>query len=380
MRRALFGVVLSLLFLAHTASAQTPGAAASEVGRFGLGAEALLWWFKGSAGPPLVTDGLLSRPGTRVLLGGDDVDTNPNPGFRLTATYGLSERWGVEGSVLYVPTRSTSRTVGSSGLFGSHDLSIPFFDLTRNRERDTALSSAGVHAGRATEEFGTSLLGAELNGTMRIPLAVPARLDALAGVRYLRLRETYAFSTDSPDVPPQPAGVFRTRDEFDATNTFVGLQFGARAGTDRGPWFASAALKVALGAMMETVDVDGQLVTDEFTGNVGPPRTFAGGYFALPTNIGHHTRTVFAVVPEAGLTLGYRITPWLSVIGGYTFLYASHVVRAPEQINRNLNPTQSVAITGNLPAPLKGPAEPSFKFNGSDFWAQGLNAGLAFRF
>ena len=56
------------------------------------------------------------------------------------------------------------------------------------------------------------------------------------------------------------------------------------------------------------------------------------------------------------------------------------MVRAPEQINRQINPTQSVAITGNLPAPLRGSAEPSFKFNGSDFWAQGLNLGLAFRF
>ena len=380
MRHILAVVVLSWLFLAQTVSAQTPAAPASDAGRFSVGAEALLWWFKGASAPPLVTDGLLGQPGTRTLLGGEDVDTNPNPGFRLTGTYSLDERWGVEGSVFYVPTRSTSRSVSSSGQFGSKDLSIPFFDVTRNRESDTALSSAGVFSGRATEEFSNSFLGAELNGTYRIPLAMPLRLEALGGIRYLRLRESYTFSTDSPDIPPQPTGVFRTTDQFDTWNNFIGLQVGARARGDWGPWFGMAALKVGLGGMIETVEINGQLVTDEFTNNVGPPQTFAGGYFALPTNIGSRTRTVFAVVPELGLNVGYRITPRLSVFLGYTFLYASNVVRAPQQVNRNINPTQATAITGDLSSPLKGAAEPSFKFKSSDFWAQGLNIGLAFRF
>ncbi|MEW6284538.1 MAG: BBP7 family outer membrane beta-barrel protein [Candidatus Eremiobacterota bacterium] len=31
-------------------------------------------------------------------------------------------------------------------------------------------------------------------------------------------------------------------------------------------------------------------------------------------------------------------------------------------------------------ATLEGPAEPSFKFKSSDFWAQGINVGLSVRF
>ena len=112
----------------------------------------------------------------------------------------------------------------------------------------------------------------------------------------------------------------------------------------------------------------------------GPTETFPGGYFALPTNIGHHTRTVFAVVPEVGLNVGYRITPWASVFVGYTFLYANDVVRPGNQINRNINPTQSVSWGGGKFLNPQGPAEPSFKFNSSDFWAQGINVGLDFRF
>jgi hypothetical protein len=101
-----------------------------------------------------------------------------------------------------------------------------------------------------------------------------------------------------------------------------------------------------------------------------------GGYFAAPTNIGERTRTVFAVVPEAGLNVGYRLTPWMSIVAGYTFLYASDVVRAPQQINRTVNYSSFNAPPG-VPT---GPQEPAFKFKSSSFWAQGLNVGIALGF
>jgi hypothetical protein len=376
-RQAVVAATLSVLIFTGVASAQVSGASANP--SFTISAEALLWWFKGNATPPLVSDGLLGAPGTKVLLGDRDADTNPNPGFRLTASYDLTATWGIESSFFYIPTRSTSRTVGSSGQAGSTDLFVPFIDATIPGENVTQLSSRTLFSGRAREELSNSFLGAELNGTMRLPTLGPLRMDALAGFRYLRLRETYTFKTDSPNIPPQPADVFQTRDEFDATNNFYGLQAGVRARADWGPLFLSGLVKVALGAMVQSVDIDGQLLTNDFN-NFGTPLTFAGGYFAQPTNIGSHTRTAFSVVPEAGLTLGYRITPGLSVFAGYTFLYASNVVRAPQQVNRQINPTGAPAITGNPPRTLVGPAQPSFTFNASDFWAQGLNVGVAYRF
>ena len=377
MTHAIVAAALSLLVLAEAASAQTAGTAP---GPFTISAEALMLWFKHSPAPtPLVSDGLVGAPGTRVLLGGEDLDTNPNPGFRVTAGYALTDRWGVEGSFFYVPPRSSVRSVGSSGQIGSRDLSVPFVDATTGKESVTELSSAGSFAGSAREELRNSLLGAELNATMRLPTMGPLRVDSLGGFRYLRLRESYRFSTSSPNIPPEPADVFTTRDEFTATNNFFGLQVGARARIDWGALFLGGLVKVGLGAMVESVDIDGRLITNDFS-NFGPTQTLPGGYFAQPTNIGNHTRTVFAVVPEAGLTLGYQITPRMSVFGGYTFLYANNVVRAPQQVSRTINPVQAPAITGNLPQPLTGPAQPSFRFNASDFWAQGLNVGVAFRF
>jgi opacity protein-like surface antigen len=250
LRNAIVAVLVSVFISAAVASAQTGssrqarGAAApSEAGRFTISAEALLWWFKGSPAPvPLVSSGLLNEAGTKVLLGGKDLDTNPNSGFRVTVGYSLTERWGMEGSFLYVPSRSTSRTASSSGQIGSQDLFIPFFDVTLPGENVTELSRAGFFAGSAEEKLSNSLLGAELNGTMRLLSASPWRVDLLGGLRYLNLRETYTFTTSSPNIPPQPADVFRTKDEFDATNNFYGAQLGVRARYDRGSWFASSAV------------------------------------------------------------------------------------------------------------------------------------------
>ena len=118
MRHAVMAAGVSLLVVAGIASAQAPGTpsgVALDAGRLSISAEALMWWFKEAAAPPLVSDGFLGQPGTSVLLGGTDVDTNPNPGLRLTAGFALTERWGLESSVLYVPEGSSSRSVSSSG-------------------------------------------------------------------------------------------------------------------------------------------------------------------------------------------------------------------------------------------------------------------------
>jgi hypothetical protein len=376
-RRIVLVSLLSVLIVTDLATAQTPGApSASASGPFTISAEALLWWFKGNATPPLVSDGVLGDPGTKILLGGNDLDTNPNPGFRLTTSYAFTDQWGVESSVFYVPTRTTSRSVSSSGQIGSTDLLIPVIDATIPGESVESLSAAGFYSGRAHEQLSNSLLGAELNGTMRLASGSTWRVEVLGGFRYLRLRESFVFTTDSSNLPPQPADVYQTTDQFDATNNFFGGQLGARARGDWGSFFVSGVVKVALGAMVQTVDIEGTLLTNDFNGFGTPIAYPAGGYFAAPTNVGRRTRNVFAVVPEAGLNLGYRLTPWMSIVAGYTFLYASDVVRAPQQINRIVNYSP-----GNLPPTLPtGPQEPSFKFKSSDFWAQGLNLGVAFRF
>src|SRR5262249_20687734 len=121
-RNAIVAGLALFLFGAGIASAQTSAAPvtspppAAEPGRFSISAEALVWWFKDSPLPvPIITDGLVGQPGTKTLLGGEDLDTGANPGFRLSAGYAFTERWGIDSSFFYIPSRSTSNSVSSSG-------------------------------------------------------------------------------------------------------------------------------------------------------------------------------------------------------------------------------------------------------------------------
>jgi hypothetical protein len=329
---------------------------------------------------PLVTDGVVGLPGLQTYLGGQDVNVGASGGVRFTAAYALSTSIALEGNVFVIPYRTTTSGVSSSGKPGSVNLIVPYYDPTTNREDGTEISYAPIYAGTAQASYKVGMLGAELNGAWALSSAAPWTVDVLGGFRYLRLRETYTFTTSSPYIPPyEPAGVWDTTDRFETTNDFYGLQAGVRGRYDSGTFFGTGVAKLALGAMRQAVDVSGSLVTGEFT-TTGAPQTFAGGYFALPSNIGNYSRTAFAVVPEVAFTVGYRINPALSVYIGYSLLYATNVVRPGNQIDRTVNTTQSVAYTENPNAVLQGVARPSFAYDASDFWAQGVSLGLTYRF
>jgi hypothetical protein len=371
-------VLAAVLMVTGSAAAQTsPGGS----GRFYGQAEYLLWWLKDTPQPvPLVTDGFVGSPGTHVFMGGEDLDLGRHHGARLTLGYWLTDdrAWGVEASGFYLPKVTQRQSVSSSGAPGSVDLLVPFFDVDRDDEAVSFVSSAGAFSGTASQEATSRLWGAEGNVVFGLTNPGPWRVELLGGFRYLNLAEGFSFATSSPDLPPGPATVFVTEDIFDTHNNFYGGQLGLRGRYQAGRFTADATVKVAIGAMRQHVDVAGTFTTNFFT----PPivQTFAGGLFAQPTNLGSYGRNVFAVVPEAGINLGFRLTDWASVVVGYTFLYASNVARPGNQIDRAINPTQSPAISLTDPATLSGPARPRFKFDGSDFWAHGLNAGIAFNF
>jgi hypothetical protein len=340
----------------------------------------LIAWFKGSPTPvPIITDNYATAPGVKVLLGGGSVDTNPNAGFRIGAAYRIDSRLGIELAGFWVPTRTTSSSVSSTGEPGSTDLLLPFFDVTTGQENVTEISFWPEYRGSAQAKLSNDLGGGELNMTWTMPARDAWRVDLLGGVRFLRLRESYTITTSSPFNPPNPADIWNTTDAFDARNRFYGVQVGGRAAYDKGPWVGSVMGKVALGSMQQRVTVNGYVETNDYT-NYGPTQTFAGGYFALPTNSGDHSRNAFAVVPEIALNLGYRLTPQATVYVGYSFLYASSVVRPGEQINRNVNPAQTVSYGNDPPVTPVGAAQPTFNFHSTDFWAQSISIGFAYRF
>jgi hypothetical protein len=63
---------------------------------------------------------------------------------------------------------------------------------------------------------------------------------------------------------------------------------------------------------------------------------------------------------------------------GYSFLYLSSVVRPGDQIDRVLNVTRIPNfVPGAVPS---GPLRPMPLIHDTDFWAQGINFGVEFRF
>jgi hypothetical protein len=378
-RAAILAILASALLGSGMAEAQVlpPDLSAEQLS---FRVEYLHWWFNNSPVPiPLITDGAAGAPTTHVLLGDSDLENKSQDGFRVTFGYATDRPRSLEVSFLSFKTRSASKSVESSGLAGSTDLLLPYFDVLLNRENVTRISQAPVNSGAAREELSRSLTGAEINFLCAHDTGGKGELQWISGLRWLRLAETFTFTTSSPLNPPRAVDIWSTTDRFETRNNFYGVQVGARGRHDWGRFFAGGAVKIGLGAVVQTVDIDGFLLTDDFT-TPGTVQRFTGGYFALPSNIGHRQRAVFAVIPEAQLDLGYQIAPWVSFSAGYSFLYTNSVARPGNQLNRNINTSQSVSWVGEASLNPRGPAEPSFEFHGSSFWAHGVNAGFRLLF
>jgi hypothetical protein len=391
------------------AAADPPGACP----RVWLDASYLLMWFKRSPEPvPLVTTasltdplpGALGQPGTRVVLGGSSIEPGVHSGARFTAGYWLDgERcWAVEGGYFFLAQRSVQQAVSTTGLPGSGNFAVPYFDVT---------GAAGLNgvpgesiyvvpgpftplpgfAGTITRTLTTRLQGAEANGLgnlYRGPCGL--RLDAVAGFRWLELQEDLSLAVQTLGLAGSgSAGQFyNTLDSFRVRNSFYGGQVGAQAEYQAGRWFVRARTTVALGDMHEAGDVNGIAQTSKGNlffstgGRVSQP--FAGGVFAQPSNIGRHVRDRFAVVPEETIALGWQPWEWLRVTVGYTFLYASAVARPGDQIDRDINATRTGLADAirsvGLGTAASGPVAPAFTFHDSSFWAQGIRFGLEVRF
>lgn len=355
--------------------------------RFWADAEYLYWKIKDSpAPPPLIVTGptavplpVLNGPGTSVVLGGKRIDNHWRSGGRFTLGYTFDTccQYSVEANYLFLPTGHRKDSIASNGLPGSAILATPFFDVTTGTESSASVSVPGVFHGSAIWRLKNSMQGAELNFVSKHSCGCATKYGFLAGFRYWNFDERFHFRTSSPNLGDPD--VFTTTDKFHTENNFYGGQIGAGIEYNCNCFFAAAKAKVALGAMCERVNISGSTVTNDFNG-FGPLQTFPGGYFALPTNIGHHHHTQFAVIPEAEIKLGYNITNCFRVSVGYTFLYVSRVLRATKQIDRNINPSQSNAIAFVPDVALVGEPRPKAQSRASDFWVQGATVGLEFTF
>ena len=352
--------------------------------RIWVGADYLLWRIKNGQTPPLVTTGdptlppggpvpgALGSPGTIPLFGGG-MNYGNFSGMRLTlgSWLGAEGVWGVEASTFALERRSTGFAAASDGA-GNPPIYVPFFNVGTGREGSLAIADPNFgFAGRIAVASSSRLWGTELNLVRSVSNCGPLNVALIGGFRYMDLRENLRMSGEFNDL------IFdvqtRYTESFATRNQFYGGQLGAKAGYQQGRLGIDVLGKVALGSTHQIVDANGS-ITQSGAGAFAPGTFPGGGVFVQPTNLGRQTRDAFSVIPQVQVKLGYDILPRLKATVGYDFTYWSNVVRPGDQIDRNLNVSQTIG------GALVGPASPAPQFNRSDFFAHGLMFGLEFRY
>nr|WP_275944984.1 BBP7 family outer membrane beta-barrel protein [Bradyrhizobium sp. dw_411] len=357
-------------------------------------AEALAWSVKSTPLPPLLTTftlgslsattgfgGALGVPGTTVLSP-DHLGYGVFPGGRLTLGRWLDfdPRYGVEASGFGLGSRSAGYSVISGG---SPSLRVPFNNVSPAGlgfpvgSSSFVLADPGFANGSQFTKSSLQFWGIEGNGLYRVYSKDTLGVSLLAGVRYLDLREGLSIVSTEVQTGGATNGTYIGTDNFSTRNQFVGAQVGVKAQQQFGQFDGSLLAKVALGDNYQSVSING---TSSTTGFGLPVGVIPGGIFTQSTNIGQQSRNQFAVVPEAQVQLGYRVTGAFRIFVGYDFLYINNVVRPGNQIDTTLNLSGNSKISGVTPATLVGAARPAPQINGSDFWAQGAKVGASYAF
>jgi hypothetical protein len=398
-----FLVLLMVLICMATARAQTPSgppdaasvaetpplegdtASVARETRVWGGIDYLLWWFKGSPLPaPLVSTGNpnagplagnLASPNTQVLFGGSTQEFPAVSGSRLALGAWLTPEplLGMELTGFFLQRNSIPFQVTSDGS-GNPPLYLPAFNVATGKEDSLILSDPVQRfTGSVLVSSVTRLWGVEANGILAAWSAPRLGVQLLAGFRYLDLQENLQLQSTSSDLVN--SNQLFLQDNFDTRNQFYGGQLGVRLNFVQNRLAASLTGKLALGSTYQEVDISASATQ---SGTAAPVAgTFAGGFFTQPSNIGRRSHDLFTVVPEAQVKIGYEISRGWQAFVGYDLLYWNQVVRPGDQIDRNLNLTQSPVFGGGT---LVGPAQPAVPFNRSDFWAQGFSFGFVFRF
>ena len=202
------------------------------------------------------------------------------------------------------------------------------------------------------------------------------RVDALIGYRCQQLTDTLGineFSGATGNGGNFPVGTsFHVHDEFDTHNFFNGVELGLASQYHYDRWSLDTTFKMAVGDVHSVGNISGST-------QVAAPgqslTSFNSGVLALPSNEfgSPHHKNFFSVVPELSTSLGWQITRRLKFNIGYTFTYWTDVARAGDQIDTRLSPQQF--------APPTAPGTtPAFHMHATDYWAQGGNMGLEYRF
>jgi hypothetical protein len=378
-------------------------------GDFWLVTEYLFWAIKGPRVPALASTGtpaaagVLGRPGATFLPNSSDLNGDPFSGGRFTVGTWLNDEHslGFQGSFFFLGEETERFEAASPGGPGSPVLARPFTDVRTGQPAALLVASPDLGPGAIRTSFGSSLQGAEGDLVYELYCCKPYRVELVGGFRYQDLAEELGIG-DAQSVPRGPSVLgghgLSVVDEFHTRNTFFGGELGARGEYQWGHWVGTLMANLALGSNKETVRIigatnaapggprRGQVIRFPTTPTTPTAptgtrglRALDGGLLALPSNEGRYRTDDFSAIPQLDLQIAYEFNPYVRAFVGYTFLYWSEVVRPGDQVDLGVNPALVPALQRRGQRPT-GPDRPAFVLQQTDFWAQGLDLGLEFRY
>ncbi|QDS95534.1 hypothetical protein FF011L_43310 [Roseimaritima multifibrata] len=351
--------------------------------------EYLHMWTDGMDVPPLVTTSpigtpqdqaaILGMPGTTTLFGGSEINGGAVSGTRFQAGFWLVQDGsvGIEGEYMMFADQNDGYAVSSDG---TQIIGRPFFDITQGQETAQLVSYPNLVNGSLSIGSNSSFSSYLVNGRVSmVPMAVvacagdvaPDRIDWIVGYRHISLDDSLSFR-EQLESQVTPRGEISLAENFSSSNEFNGLQLGVTYQANFRRAWLETKMRVALGNNTQEVGISGNTVLTEN----GVSDTYPGGLYAQRTNMGTHKREQFTMVPELGITFGFRLTSCLHATVGYNAIYLPAVVRAGEQIDQDVNPNLFPEET----VPFVGALRPGFRFNETDYLAHGVNIGAELRF
>lgn len=376
-------------------AAEEPCGPCTSPGRFFLDAEYLLWALKDAPLPvPLVTTGtttsagVLGRPGTQTVYGGQAIGYDLESGGRLRAGWWFDkgQHLGMEASGFFLGDSDGGTRLQTTPT-GTPLLTRPVVNALNGLEAANPVAVPNLMGGGVDVHSVASLYGMEANLLGSLFRSDWCSADMLFGFGYYGLSEDLTITTRSSPIVLGGGAAFNGRsvgapnsvsvmDRFEARNDFYGGQLGVRTEFIRHCIILGLEAKLAVGNIHQSIGTIGQ--TQLRGGSGGILGTSSGGLLALGTNSGLQTRDQFGYIPQGAVKLGYRFTDHISLFASYSFLYWFDVVRPGDQIDRTVNPRQ---VPSNLQFGLPGgPPQPVSQFNHSDLWAQGLGLGFEIRY
>jgi hypothetical protein len=324
--------------------------------------------------------GLPPIPGqndTRLLAGGQAIDSQPSAGGRFTLGTSLDtdETIGWEATYFFLGTRTFRQNVRSFNGGLADSIGLPYTNAATGASEILQVAQPGVSNSMLTVSTSVRVQGWEVTGVANVVDDKHVKLNALFGWRYFQVQEGLRLEQTQFRYTPD-GGLFRTADQFDAHNRFNGGQIGLHSDVRRGIVFCEMTAKIAFGQTYEVVKNEGMTILQGPTRGV---QAFGGsGIYVQPSSAGRTANGVFAVLPEGTVKFGLRLGDSGRLYVGYSLIYLSDAVRPGDQIDRTLNPSQIPLVSGN--GPVYGSDRPARIFNRSDFWTQGLIIGLETRY